>query len=267
MNFDMRLGFPGSGRSTPVRYGHRATWARLGDLVDETASAPSIADARAAAAAWTEKHLGTSATFIARLEEGIDIAYSRNTDQSIVERLFANGERYLADIEHITGRIFAENGSVAWVLEDAAAKSRLTEEILLATGATVGVMTVARIRKRPMLRAFFGHERVFEEERAIIMASLRILAMAELAHEPPSVDVPFLAPTKRKEELTTREREVLEYLALGYTNAEIALACGNAKNTVKHQVASIFEKLGASTRAEAVRLAILEGHVARVART
>lgn len=61
--------------------------------------------------------------------------------------------------------------------------------------------------------------------------------------------------------LTRREREVLEYLALGYTNDQIAVACGKAANTVKRQVASLFRKLDVSTRAEAARVAVLEGYI------
>lgn len=56
--------------------------------------------------------------------------------------------------------------------------------------------------------------------------------------------------------LTPRERDVLGYLCLGYTNREIALACGSSPNTVRNQVARVFAKLGASTRAEAVALAL-----------
>jgi DNA-binding CsgD family transcriptional regulator len=55
--------------------------------------------------------------------------------------------------------------------------------------------------------------------------------------------------------LTPREREVLGYLCLGYTNREIALACATSPNTVRNQLASIFAKLGATTRAEAVAIA------------
>lgn len=55
--------------------------------------------------------------------------------------------------------------------------------------------------------------------------------------------------------LTPREREVLDYLCLGYTNAEIGSACGTSPFTVRNQLVSIFGKVGASTRAEAVALA------------
>lgn len=52
--------------------------------------------------------------------------------------------------------------------------------------------------------------------------------------------------------LSPRERELVQYLCLGYTNREMASACGTSVNTVRNQLSSAFSKLGASTRAEAV---------------
>jgi DNA-binding CsgD family transcriptional regulator len=53
-------------------------------------------------------------------------------------------------------------------------------------------------------------------------------------------------------ELTAAEREVLSYLHLGYTNAEIACARGNTARTVRNQLSSAYAKLGVASRAEAV---------------
>jgi DNA-binding CsgD family transcriptional regulator len=52
--------------------------------------------------------------------------------------------------------------------------------------------------------------------------------------------------------LTKAEREVARMLVLGDTNAEIARRRGSSVHTVANQVASIFRKLGVSTRAELV---------------
>jgi DNA-binding CsgD family transcriptional regulator len=65
----------------------------------------------------------------------------------------------------------------------------------------------------------------------------------------------FEATIQPRFQLSPRERDVLEYLCLGYTNREIASACGTSANTVRNQLVSLFEKLGASTRAEAVAIA------------
>jgi len=52
--------------------------------------------------------------------------------------------------------------------------------------------------------------------------------------------------------LTPREREVLSYLHLGYTNQQIALALGSSPRTVRNQLSSIYAKLEVSGRTEAV---------------
>jgi two-component system, NarL family, response regulator len=57
----------------------------------------------------------------------------------------------------------------------------------------------------------------------------------------------------RRARLTAREREVLRLL--GSSNKEIAVALKISERTVKFHVTSIFTKLGASSRAQAVAMA------------
>ena len=54
--------------------------------------------------------------------------------------------------------------------------------------------------------------------------------------------------------LTTREVEVMDHVASGLTNREIARTCFLAEKTVKNHLNNIFPKLGVTTRAEAVSL-------------
>jgi len=61
------------------------------------------------------------------------------------------------------------------------------------------------------------------------------------------------------EPLTARERDVLEMLAEGRGNREIAAQLGISEHTVKFHVASILGKLGAATRTEAVSIALRRG--------
>ena len=63
------------------------------------------------------------------------------------------------------------------------------------------------------------------------------------------------------EPLTRREREVLQMLAAGLGNKEIATRLAISDHTVKFHVASILGKLGASTRTEAVAIGIRLGLV------
>jgi LuxR family transcriptional regulator, maltose regulon positive regulatory protein len=57
------------------------------------------------------------------------------------------------------------------------------------------------------------------------------------------------------EPLTEREQEVLRYLAQMLSFAEVAGDMYISTNTVKSHLKSVFRKLGAAHRGEAVRLA------------
>ncbi|MDQ6704902.1 MAG: response regulator transcription factor, partial [Acidobacteriota bacterium] len=59
--------------------------------------------------------------------------------------------------------------------------------------------------------------------------------------------------------LTTREIEVLRMLSEGLPNKEIAWRLGISEHTVKFHVGSLFAKLNASSRTEAVTLGVRQG--------
>ena len=61
--------------------------------------------------------------------------------------------------------------------------------------------------------------------------------------------------------LSARERELLELVASGLTNKSIARRLDLSINTVKYHLASIFAKLDARTRAEAVSEAARRGEL------
>jgi DNA-binding NarL/FixJ family response regulator len=61
--------------------------------------------------------------------------------------------------------------------------------------------------------------------------------------------------------LTAREEEVLQQMALGLPNKQIAARLSISLSTVKFHVASILAKLGASSRTEAVTMGARQGLV------
>jgi DNA-binding NarL/FixJ family response regulator len=63
------------------------------------------------------------------------------------------------------------------------------------------------------------------------------------------------------EPLTQRETEVLQQLALGLTNKQIARALGISEHTVKFHISAIYGKLGVMNRAEAVHAGIRRGWI------
>ena len=58
------------------------------------------------------------------------------------------------------------------------------------------------------------------------------------------------------EPLTAREKEVLQLMAQGLANKQIAISLGISEHTVKFHLSSLYAKLGISSRTEAVRRGI-----------
>jgi DNA-binding CsgD family transcriptional regulator len=67
---------------------------------------------------------------------------------------------------------------------------------------------------------------------------------------------PFAVNSKKQEELeiTPRELEILELIAKGMSNREIAEKLFVSENTVKTHSSRVFDKLGAKRRTQAVQL-------------
>ena len=72
-------------------------------------------------------------------------------------------------------------------------------------------------------------------------------------------DQPLEDEDEFSEEITPRETDVLRMLAEGLVNKDIATRLDISEHTVKFHISSILDKLGASTRTEAVTLGIRRG--------
>jgi DNA-binding NarL/FixJ family response regulator len=101
--------------------------------------------------------------------------------------------------------------------------------------------------------------------REQLLAAIRAVAEGLTVLEPETIESVLrrspesIALEPGDEELTSRETEVLHMMTAGLTNREIASALGISENTVKFHIASIFGKLGTSTRTETVTEGIRRG--------
>jgi DNA-binding NarL/FixJ family response regulator len=62
----------------------------------------------------------------------------------------------------------------------------------------------------------------------------------------------YRSPAPAGPDLSTRELEVLDKLARGLPNAEIAAALTVSENTIRFHLKNIYEKLNVTNRTEAV---------------
>jgi DNA-binding CsgD family transcriptional regulator len=125
------------------------------------------------------------------------------------------------------------------------AKLRLCHELsaVVAEGGDVLMVAVDRSRGD-----FADRERTLLDLVTPHLArALRVVAVREAR-----------GPAFARAPLTAREVEILEHVAAGATNAEIASALGISPRTVQAHLANVFEKLGARSRAGAVARVLRE---------
>jgi len=90
---------------------------------------------------------------------------------------------------------------------------------------------------------------------ALLSPSVTSRVIERMAHDP----APDAARDERLDELTSREREVLELIARGLSNAEIADELTIEASTVKTHVKNVLAKLGVRDRLQAVIFAYESG--------
>lgn len=129
---------------------------------------------------------------------------------------------------------------------------------------------VATNRRVLVFTAFDTDERIIGAVRAGAQGYLlkgaprdELFAAIRLIHAGGSTLHPLIASKLLRQvqrdttlvELTPREHEVLQHLAQGFANKQIAYQLNITERTVKFHLNSIFQKLGAHNRTEAVAIA------------
>jgi two-component system, NarL family, response regulator YdfI len=100
-----------------------------------------------------------------------------------------------------------------------------------------------------------------------IISAVRALDQGLFIGAPALAKKIFLQPREREysllnqdvESLTQRELVVLQWLAQGLSNKQIAIKLNISEHTVKFHISSIYTKLGVNNRAEVVRVGVTTG--------
>jgi DNA-binding NarL/FixJ family response regulator len=185
------------------------------------------------------------------VREGLAAALAR-TEDFVIVGAFGSAEEMLASrVQADVVLLDLELPGMSGI--DAIPKIAAPVLVLTAYANDEQIETVLRLGARGYLLKGAALEEI---ERAI-----RIVARGETWLDPRVASrMVALAHAPR---LSRREREVLALLAGGKSNKDIASALHVTERTVKFHVTSIFNKLGAENRAQAVTIAHQKGLVTR----
>lgn len=144
------------------------------------------------------------------------------------------------------------------------AESGLAAEVAIVVLAEASAPTISMQALQGGIRAVLPGEVPGNQLTVALQAAaagLVVLHPAEVPGAFPAAATLSQPLDELPEPLTRREREVLQMLAAGLANKEIAARLNISEHTAKFHVAAILGKLGASSRAEAVALGIRRGLV------
>jgi len=147
-------------------------------------------------------------------------------------------------------------------LDDRLAEAQTPPALLLLVDEQTDIPNLAKLSLRAwgVLSLESSEEELQAALRALhegLIAGTPNLLEALLARRPAAGE----AQESLAEALTPREIEVLQLLSEGLANKQIALELEISEHTVKFHISSIYSKLWATNRAEAVRLGIQRGLV------
>jgi DNA-binding CsgD family transcriptional regulator len=248
----------------------------LSELASTATRCLSADEFRSEAIAWIDRAVGIDAAFLVQLNgPQAKVTTALNFDPGVIDRLHRNIGTYANEIRaHMEAALRmdgAYSGEMSRLERWAALphSEGLIEDFAFPLGIRIGTPVVATFRSKPLAVFFLGRsgrQRLLTPEQGCLLSTAApILALGMALQERgapalPKDPPPHLRGAPRAA-LTPRERSVVEYAVLGLTCREIGLALGTSVNTVRNQLAAIFEKLSVASRAEMVAVALTEGLV------
>lgn len=230
-------------------------------LAELAATASEAAPYEAALFSLLQRHVGFDIAFVRRASgRG---AFSGGLDRKVLARAEPLWGRFVEE----TGALRAEaarsgRGVVADV--DVFGPARIERlayyrALMKPHDGRSTALAYLTLRGAPLATLVLGRTtpRFTATELDLVRAMAPTVTLAEAAWA-----CPLSAPAELRHgaaRLSPREREILGYLELGYTNLQIATALGTAPRTVRNQLTAVYDKLGVATRAEAVSAAFRLG--------
>lgn len=204
---------------------------------------------------WLERAVGFDASYFgAASPQQLVTPVVSGIDTQRVEYCEARAERYWQDqlallrAARDSGGVVADHDALS-----AQARDRMPfyREVVAAHGIRATAVALLRLRGQVSGCVFLGRTARgarFGGELGLLRRALPVLALADAVHAEHEPLAETTAP--EASQLTRREREVLQLLCRGLTNAQIAAQLGSSPCTVKNQVSAILQKTRAVNRTQ-----------------
>lgn len=223
--------------------------AKLAELIDAASVASDWADYERPLFDWLEHEVGFDLAFCVR-DDRIG-PHSPGFDPKVRRQSVGRFHEYSREYEPMKRKALREAGvavDVEFFGRTALERTRTYHDLIQPHRGRSSLLLFMGRPMQPLVTLVLGRTRgEFKSEQCAALAAARsLLTVCELAiasRQTTIAGAPDLSP---------RERELVHYLRLGYTNREIALACGTSFRTVRNQLSHLFQKLEVSTRSEAV---------------
>jgi DNA-binding CsgD family transcriptional regulator len=253
---------------TSTSAAHSASSELVAAIAEAGAGAARLRDFRARALALIAPHVPFDAAIYhalsprVPLETGVLIGLSPQR----VTASMAHWDRLAVELEALRSHAIA-HGGVAGDRDAFPLRSRSRKRFDAGVTVPLGMRSLA-------IAHLALHERIFAAvlllrrraapftsgELDLLRALVPVLSLADAALAGVAGETTASVPIRLRcldQRLTIRQREIVEHVALGHTNAETASALGLSANTLRNHLVAIFRRLGASNRADVVRLAVL----------
>lgn len=222
---------------------------KLAEIVDAAAAASDWAEYDRPLFQWLERALGFDVAFCVRAD-AIG-SHALGLDPNVRRRTAGHMVQYAREYEPMKRNALHAGGAavdVEFFGRAALQRMRTYHDLMEPHKGRSSLLLFIGTPAQPLATVVLGRTGSdFGAKQCNALASARsMLTVCELAIASRQ-DTIGAAPA-----LSPRERELVHYLRLGYTNREIALACGTSFRTVRNQLSHLFQKLEVSTRSEAV---------------
>jgi DNA-binding NarL/FixJ family response regulator len=207
-------------------------------------------------------------------QEGWGAEHVQGVSSEMMQRLTSRWATYRAELAPVLDVARSVGAAIdVEVMGASLERSAYYRELMEPQAAKSGAIVMLTHRQSVLGAFVLGRRRGFskrDERRLSELAPALGLGLAALracggerSNPAPRVSRTDFDLTEACWRLSPREREFVEYVCLGYSNKQIALACGLSPNTVRNRLAAVFERLGVSTRAELASLVTLQTNSGR----